>query len=80
MRPVWGREEKDNGSSGSGCLPLVVCCVVIKYDSRQVATYKKNMRQKLCLKRLDTFGTETKVHRFTNNLQGLQKIMLKDFS
>ena len=34
------------------------------------------------LKPLDTFGTETqlKVHRFTNNLQGLQKVMVKDFS
>ena len=28
------------------------------------------------------FGTEQqqKVHRFTNNLQGLQKVMVKDFS
>ena len=34
------------------------------------------------LKPLDTFGTETKlkVQRFTNNLQGLQKVMVKDFS
>ena len=34
------------------------------------------------LKPLDTFGTEEKikVHRFTNNLQGLQKVMVKDFS
>ena len=34
------------------------------------------------LKPLDIFGTETKikVHRFTNNLQGLQKVMVKDFS
>ena len=34
------------------------------------------------LKPLDTFGTEKKlkVHRFTNNLQGLQKVMVKDFS
>ena len=34
------------------------------------------------LKPLDPFGTETKikVHRFTNNLQGLQKVMVKDFS
>ena len=33
------------------------------------------------LKPLDTFGTEKKlkVHRFTNNLQGLQKVMVKDF-
>ena len=32
------------------------------------------------LKPLDTFGTETKltVRRFTNNLQGLQKVMVKD--
>ena len=31
---------------------------------------------------MDTFGTETKskVHRFTNNLQGLQKVMVNDFS
>ena len=31
---------------------------------------------------LDTFGTEQKlkVHRFTNNLQGLQKVMVKGFS
>ena len=34
------------------------------------------------LKPLDSFGTEQKkkVHRFTNNLQGLQKVMVKDFS
>ena len=34
------------------------------------------------LKPLFTFGTEKKikVHRFTNNLQGLQKVMVKDFS
>ena len=34
------------------------------------------------LKPLDTFGTEQKlkVHRFTNSLQGLQKVMVKDFS
>ena len=34
------------------------------------------------LKALDTFGTEKqiKVHRFTNNLKGLHKIMVKDFS
>ena len=34
------------------------------------------------LKPLDPFGTEKtkKVHRFTNNLQGLQKVMVKDFS
>ena len=34
------------------------------------------------LKPLDTFGTEQKikVHRFTNNLQGLQKEVVKDFS
>ena len=35
----------------------------------------------LCLKPLYTFGAEEKkVHRFTNNLQGLQKVMVKDFS
>ena len=34
------------------------------------------------LKPLYTFGTEEKIkaHRFTNNLQGLQKVMVKDFS
>ena len=34
------------------------------------------------LKLLDTFGTKKtlKVHRFTNNLQGMQKVMVKDFS
>ena len=34
------------------------------------------------LKQLDTFGTDKhlKVHRFTNNLQGLQKVMVNDFS
>ena len=34
----------------------------------------------LILKSLYTFGTEKqiKVHRFTNNLQGLQKVMVKD--
>ena len=33
------------------------------------------------LKPLDPFGTEKKkVHRFTNNLQGLQKVVVKDFS
>ena len=34
------------------------------------------------LKPSDTFGTEFlfKVHRFTNNLRGLQKVMVKDFS
>ena len=34
------------------------------------------------LKPLYTFGTkrEKKVHRFTNKLQGLQKVMVKDFS
>ena len=34
------------------------------------------------LKPLDTFGTEFFffIHRFTNNLQGLQKVMVKDFS
>ena len=33
------------------------------------------------LKPLDTFWTEQKfeVHRFTNNLQGIQKVMVKDF-
>ena len=34
----------------------------------------------IALKPLYTFGTEKKVHRFTNNLQGLQKAMVKDFS
>ena len=31
---------------------------------------------------MDPFGTEEekKVHRFTNNLQGLQKVIVKDFS
>ena len=34
------------------------------------------------LKLLDTFGPEKKinVHRFTNNLLGLQKVAVKDFS
>ena len=34
------------------------------------------------LKPLDPFGSEKKkkVHRFTNNLQGLQKAMVKDLS
>ena len=34
------------------------------------------------LKPLDTFGTEKKLkaQRFTNDLQGLQKVMVKDFS
>ena len=34
------------------------------------------------LKPLDPFGSENKikVHRFTNNLQGFQKAMVKDFS
>ena len=34
------------------------------------------------LKPLYTFGTEKKikVYRFTNNLQGLQKVMVKDLS
>ena len=38
--------------------------------------------RKSLLEPLDTFGTETKlkVHRFTNNLQGLQKVMVKDLS
>ena len=32
-------------------------------------------------KKLDPFGSEKKkVHRFTNNLQGLQKAMVKYFS
>ena len=35
----------------------------------------------LSLKPLYTFRTETKkVHRFTKDLQGLQKVMVKDFS
>ena len=36
----------------------------------------------LALKPLDTFGTlnKIKVHRFTNNLQGLQKVVVKDIS
>ena len=35
----------------------------------------------IVFKPLDTFGTEKKKtnHRFTNNLQGLQKVMVKDF-
>ena len=39
------------------------------------------MQWKLCLKPLDPFGTEKKkkVHRLTNNLQGLQKVVVKDF-
>ena len=32
------------------------------------------------LKSLYTFGTEFCFHRFTNNLQGLQKVPVKDFS
>ena len=33
------------------------------------------------LKSLEPFGTEKKqVHRFTNNLQGLQQVVVKDFS
>ena len=34
------------------------------------------------LKAIEHFlnGTKLKVHRFTNNLQGLQKVMVKDFS
>ena len=37
---------------------------------------------KLWLKPLETFGTDTKlkVHRFTNNLQGSQNVIVKDFS
>ena len=27
-----------------------------------------------------TFGTQKKIHRFTNNLQGLQKVMVKVFT
>ena len=44
--------------------------------------YNKRWKIIVLLKPLDTFGTETKlkVHRFTNNLQGLQKVMVKDFS
>ena len=35
-----------------------------------------------CLKPLDPFGTEKQkqVHRLTNNLQGLQKVVVKCFS
>ena len=38
--------------------------------------------EQVLLKPLDTFGTEKKlkVHRFTNTVQGLQKVMVKDFS
>ena len=39
-----------------------------------------NSLKSLLLKPLYTFGTEKKkVHRFTNNEQGLQKVMVKDF-
>ena len=40
------------------------------------------MRHTVMLKPLYTFGKEKTitVHRFTNNLQGLQKVMVKDFS
>ena len=39
-------------------------------------------KSQIGLKPLDPFGTgkQKKVHRFTNSLQGLQKVMVKDFS
>ena len=41
-----------------------------------------SLQQVSTLKPLYTFGTEKEKnpHRFTNNLQGLQKVMVKDFS
>ena len=56
-----------------------------KRSSTFILTYGKGKYRALFLhtthlKPLDTFGTEKKVHRFTNNLQSLQKLMGKDFS
>ena len=41
-----------------------------------------NLEEDIVLKPLDPFGTRKrkKVHRFTNNLRGLQKVVVKDFS
>ena len=51
--------------------------------SLTMTNYKNRIYEvmKCTLKPLDTFGTEQKlkVHRFINNLQGLQKVMVKDF-
>ena len=52
--------------------------------SREKGKQKQNVDLLECeaLKPLDPFDTEKKKknHRFTNNLQGLQKVMVKDFS
>ena len=44
-------------------------------------TNSTDPRQRVPFKPLDPFGTEKKKnHRYTNNLQGLQKVVVKDFS
>ena len=56
---------------------------VIHFRYRKKRKGKLSGRTFFCLsKPLDTFGTENKlkVHRFTNNLERLQKVMVKDFS
>ena len=64
---------------------LMNLILVIKYNKPKVK--KKHLHffffiYSFCVRPLDTFGTEKtlKVHRLTNNLQGLQKVMVKDFS
>ena len=59
---------------------------IVKLESKNQFTLSKpsvviTFLRRLVLKPFDTFWTEQKlkVHRFTNNLQGLQKVMVKDF-
>ena len=72
---LYGREELARGRNE---LPLNDECKMITHLS-SVLAYTRILLEYPILKPFDTIGTDKKVHRFTNNLQGLQKVMVKDF-
>ena len=50
----------------------------VTFLAKFISLLVKYYKMSFVLKPLDPFGPE--VHRFTNNLQGLQKAMVKHFS
>ena len=80
---VWSFRSKT--SSGSRDAALKVRSKFLKWTRQlKLAATSCSLRWDLIwvhqLKPLYTFGTEKKNHRFTNNFQGLQKVIVKDFS
>ena len=77
--PTFSRNDKSIIDKARKTSQVMIIGKINRYEIWRF-TFGRVIHSKYQLKPLYTFGTEKKVHRFINKLQGLQKVMVKDFS